>query len=54
MKRNKGFTVIELLVVGCVIGILFAILVPIFQQAKKAALLRQQTTDGVSVLERNR
>lgn len=53
MKR-KGFTLIELLVVLCIVGILFAILVPIFQQAKKAALLRQENTSGVSVLERNR
>lgn len=38
MKRNCGFTLIELLVVIAIIGMLAAILFPVFAQARRAAL----------------
>ncbi len=37
MKRNSGFTLIELLVVIAIIGILAALLFPVFARAKAAA-----------------
>ena len=45
MKRNKGFTLVEILIVVIILGILAAIVVPKFTEASDDAKLSALTTD---------
>ena len=45
MNRNKGFTLVEILIVVIILGILAAIVVPKFTEASDDAKLSALTTD---------
>lgn len=52
--RNKGFTVMEILIVVGILGVLMAIIVPSFSQFRKAGLVNTETQDIVSFINRAR
>lgn len=47
MKRNKGFTIMELMVVISIIAILLAIMIPNFISYKKKAEARRKANPAV-------
>src|SRR5262245_38096122 len=49
--RRKAFTLIELLVVIAIIGILAAILFPVFNSAKRAAKIRADSSNMASLYQ---
>jgi type II secretion system protein H len=54
MRRRRGFTLVEIMVVLAILGAATAISVPAFREALRADPLEDSTADVVRVLERAR
>lgn len=42
MKKNKGFTLVELMIVFAIIGIIISVAIPAFKDHEKAELQKQE------------